>query len=201
MNTFIICLLIFLAFVAVIFMILLLLPLKEKGGNRTAENALSIQDGGSIVTVHKIGPVTSVTIRQTVNDHWEGKDGVALPMLAPEVTRHYEPDLWNEYMDPKTSAIRKYELIDEAYSMGFTLPLIKGLDEQYKKEIKKALSSSDPDARTIHERTPVDLSREHRGGPDSEREEKKVQINDELRHAPLPDMEEPKPEAKDNQQE
>ena len=77
------------------------------------------------------------TIRQQVSDHWEGADGIALPLLGPEAAKRYEPALWAEYMDPGTSAIRKYEIVDEVYSLGFTLPYIKGLNEQYKREIRE----------------------------------------------------------------
>lgn len=194
-----ICLLVILASCVLGLAVLLFLPMKGKGQDATSpSNEIAIDSGESIVTVRKIGPVTSVTIRQGVRDHWEGSEGVALPLLGPEATRLHEPALWAEYMDPSTSAIRKYEIIDEVYALGFSLPHIKGLHEQYKREIKEALSSADPDGRAIHERTPVNLSARLQPGAEPE-EYKKVQINQELLHEPTPDMGEDAPEPPDNQ--
>ena len=194
-----ICLLVILASCVLGLAILLFLPLIEKrqdAGERS--NEIAIDSGESIVTVRKIGTVTSVTIRPGIRDHWEGSEGVAVPLLGPEATRLHEPALWAEYMDPSTSAIRKYEIIDEVYALGFTLPYEKGLLERYKRELKEAVSSGDPDGRAIHERTPVNLTPAHQDGPGPE-EYKKVQINQELLHEPTPDMGEDAPEPPDNQ--
>ena len=175
-----ICLLVILASCVLGLAILLFLPLIEKRqdtGGRSSE--IAIDSGESIVTVRKIGTVTSVTIRPGIRDHWEGSEGVAVPLLGPEATRLHEPALWAEYMDPSTSAIRKYEIIDEVYALGFTLPYEKELLERY-------------------ERTPVNLTPAHQDGPGPE-EYKKVQINQELLHEPTPDMGEDAPEPPDNQ--
>lgn len=194
-----ICLLVILGSSVLGLAILLFLPQKEKGQDGDApSNELSIDSGASIVTVRKIGPITSVTIRQGVSDHWEGSEGIALPLLGTEATRRHEPALWAEYMDPSTSATRKYEIIDEVYALGFTLPYIKGLNEQYKREMKEALASGDPDSRAVHERTPVNLTPARQDGSASE-DYKKIHINDDLRHAPLPDMGEDVPDESDNQ--
>ena len=45
---------------------------------------------GSIVTVRKVGGVTSVV----VHSHWEGEDGITPPALPPEITRAREPELY-----------------------------------------------------------------------------------------------------------
>ena len=187
---------------AVLLGLLILLFFPQRGGEPSgaspARDALSVDGGGSVVTVRKIGPITSVTIRQQVSDHWEGPDGIALPLLGPEAAKRYEPALWAEYMDPGTSAIRKYEIVDEVYSLGFTLPYIKGLNEQYKREMREALASGDPDGRTVSERTPVNLSQRVQDAS-GENEPKTVKINESLRHAPVPDMEEEGAEGPDNQ--
>ena len=194
-----ICLLVILGSCALGLAILLFLSLTDKSrGASSPSNEIAIDSGESIVTVRKIGPITSVTIRQGISDHWEGSEGVALPLLGPEATRIHEPALWAEYMDPSTSAIRKYEIIDEVYALGFTLPYEKGLLERYKRELKEAVSSGDPDGRAIHERTPVNLTPAHQDGSEPE-EYKKVQINQELLHEPTPDMGEDAPEPPDNQ--
>ena len=184
-----ICLLVILSVALAGLFLLLFIP--QKDGETTSAPSgredISVGGGGSIVTVRKIGPITSVTIRQRVNDHWDGQDGVAVPLLGPEAAKRYEPALWNEYMNPRTSAVRKYEIIDEVYALGFTLPYIKGLNEQYKRELKEALASGDPDGRTVSERTPVNLTRNEKDGV-AEDEPKKMQINEALYHAPVPDM-------------
>ena len=194
-----ICLLVILGASVLGLAVLLFLPRKGKGGDGVPPpNELSIDSGAGIVTVRKIGPVTSVTIRQGVSDHWEGPEGIALPLPGTEAARRHEPALWAEYMNPATSAIRKYEIIDEVYALGFTLPYIRGLNEQYQREMREALASGDPDSRAVHERTPVNLTPARQGGsaPGGYR---KVHIDGELRHAPLPDMGEDAPEAPGNQ--
>ena len=139
--------------------LILLLPAKEGGASiRASSGDVSVSAAGSIVTVRKVGGVTSVSIRDQVHDHWEGEESVSLPFLSTEITRQKEPELFNEYLSPDTSAVRKYEIIEELYSKGYTLPYIKGLHEQYRKELRDALSSGDPDAVAANERTPVNLS-------------------------------------------
>ena len=195
-----ICLLVILS--AALAGLFLLLFTPQKDGDSTSAPSvredISVGGGGSIVTVRKIGPITSVTIRQQVNDHWDGQEGVAVPLLGPEAAKRYEPALWSEYMDPRTSAVRKYEIIDEVYALGFTLPYIKGLNEQYKRELKEALASGDPDGRTVSERTPANLSRKEKDGA-GEAEPRKMQINEALFHAPVPDMGKDGEDEPDNQ--
>lgn len=124
---------------AAIFTVLLLLPTKD-GSSRPAgeDDGISVSAEGSIVTVRKVGRVTSVVIRPDIHDHMEGGDSIELPELPIEVTRMREPELFAEYVSPETSAVRKYEIADDLYSRGYTLPWIKGLNEQYKKEMEKA---------------------------------------------------------------
>lgn len=163
-------------------LLLLFLPSDRKAPS--PEDALDIRAEGSIVTVRKVGHVTSVTIRGGIHDHWEGDEGVSLPYLQPEVTRREVPELYAEYMSPSTSAVRRYEIIEEVYAMGFTLPYIRGLSEQYKKEVREAIASGDPDSRAVLERTPVDLGAERAEGDGYTR----LDINDALRHEPMEDM-------------
>ena len=136
--------------VAAVFTLLLLIPPKgassRPGGE---EGGISVSAGDSVVTVRKVGQVTSVLIREGVRDHWEGSDGIVLPPLPVEVTRREEPALYAEYLSPDTSAVRRYEIADDLYARGYTLPWIRGLDEQYRRERREALEGGDPDARTI----------------------------------------------------
>lgn len=152
---------------------LLLVNLGGDGAQQCGEPAgvVSVNAPGSIVTVHRAGGVTSVEIRSHVSDHWEG-GGVAIALPPVEVTRIHEPELYAEYISPLTSAIRKYEIIEELYAKGFTLPYLKGLNEQYKKEMKE-----NP------ERTPADLTRYRTISPDES-----------LREVQIPGMEESPPE-------
>lgn len=198
MTTPAICLLVILTVALLGLLFLLFMP--QKSGDTASAGAenISVGGGGSIVTVRKIGPITSVTIRQRVHDHWDGPDGVAVPLLGPEAAKRYEPTLWNEYMDPHTSAIRRYEIIDELYSLGFTLPYINGLHEQYKRELTEALASGDPDSRAVNERTPVNLS-QGRQEAAAENDTKKMHIDDSIRHTPVPDMDGSDAKNPDNQ--
>ena len=50
--------------------------------------------------------------------------------------------------------MRKYEIADDLYAEGFTLPYISGLNEQYKKEVSEALISPG-DGKVIAESTPA----------------------------------------------
>ena len=109
------------------------------------------------LTIRKVGRVTSVTIRTQAHDHWEGADGIQVGQIPTEVTRLYRPELYEEYMSAQTSAIRKYEIADELYAEGFTLPYIRGLHEQYKREVAEALKEGG-DARTIAEHTPANIT-------------------------------------------
>lgn len=177
-----------LAAVAVVFTVLLLIP--QGGGEKTSlpsDGDISIGTPGGVVTVRKVGRVTSVVIHEGIHDHWEGADGIPVPLLPTEATKVHEPALYAEYMSSETSAIRKYEIIDEVYSKGFTLPYIGGLNEQYKREMREALSGT-PAEGTATVRKPVDLTpgRNHPAGDGDDIE--KLDINDGLRHAPLPEM-------------
>ena len=124
-----------LAVIAVVFIILLLLPGQDKQAGAQSDVSVSAAPG-SVVTVRKVGHVTSVLIREAVHDHWEGGDGISLPLLPTEVTRREQPGLFAEYMSPDTRPSRKYQIIDEVYALGYTLPFIPGLYDQYKKEIE-----------------------------------------------------------------
>ena len=170
----------------VIITILVLSPSKEPGraSDKEDEGVSVNAGGGSIVTVRKVGRMTSVTIRSAVHDHWEGAENIQVPQIPIEVTRLEKPELYAEYISPETSAIRKYEIADELYAEGFTLPYIRGLNEQYKKEIAEALADRSGDGPTIAERTPVDLTGKGKGQP----EYRELDINDGLRHVQLEDM-------------
>lgn len=187
MNTLTLVLLSALSVVAIVITVLLLCsPSKDSPKvPGKGEEGISVSAAeGSIVTVRKVGRMTSVTIRSTVHDHWEGADNIQVPMIPIEVTRLEKPDLYAEYISPETSAIRKYEIADDLYAEGFTLPYIRGLNEQYKKELAEALSDRSGDGHTIMERTPVDLTGRGKEQPAYE----ELAIDDGLRHTPLEDM-------------
>lgn len=161
MSTLHVILLAFFGAVFLVLVILLLLPSPRV--KAPVERDIKVDAGaGSIITVRKVGDVTSLLIQPSVRDSWEGEGGVPLPALPPEVTRVREPALYAEYMDPSTSAVRRYEIIEDLYAIGYSLPHIRGLHEAYKKEIEAALSSGDPDARTALGRTPVNLAGAYR---------------------------------------
>ena len=152
---------IWLSAILLVFGICLILLMVLPSGGKPSEGGtegISVDAGREIVTIRKIGAVTSMTIRREVHDHWDGPDGVDIPELPIEVTRREEPALYAEYLSADTPASRKYEIADELYSRGYTLPYIRGLNEQYKREVKEAITGGDPDGRTIHERTPVNLT-------------------------------------------
>ena len=139
-----------------IFLYLVFLPSREGGAAGVPpQDGISVNTAeGSIVTVRKVGRITSVTIRSTVHDHWEGSGDISVPPLPIEVTKIERPELYEEYINPKTSAMRKYEIADDLYAEGFTLPYISGLNEQYKKEVSEALISPG-DGKVIAESTPA----------------------------------------------
>ena len=139
-----------------IFLYLVFSPSREGGAaGAPPQDGISVNTAeGSIVTVRKVGRITSVTIRSTVHDHWEGSGDISVPPLSIEVTKIERPELYEEYINPKTSAMRKYEIADDLYAEGFTLPYISGLNEQYKKEVSEALISPG-DGKVIAESTPA----------------------------------------------
>lgn len=126
---------------------------------------------GSIVTVRKVGGVTSVV----VHSHWEGEDGITPPALPPDITRAREPELYAEYMSPETTATRKYEIIDLVYGLGYTLPAIPGLHEQYMKEVRESSGKKGG-------KSPVNLS-ERAGRPI-----KRLHIDRSVSPSDVPDM-------------
>lgn len=93
-------------------------------------------DRGSVITVRKVGGATRVEIRSQFYGVGEEDYDEGVPLAPPsvEVTKATEPELYREYMSAKTTAARKYEIIDYIYGMGLTLPLIPGLHEQFLKE-------------------------------------------------------------------
>lgn len=141
---------------------------------------------GSIVTVRKVGRTTRVFIRSDIHDHWEGSDGIDLSPAPIEITRSEEPQLYAEYMSPKTSAIRKYEIADYIYSIGLTLPYIHGLHEQWQKELQsqeQMIPSGEVNPATEH--TPVNLKG---GAPRGGVVYNKLDINHKLRKEPMVDF-------------
>lgn len=173
--------------IAVILIVTLLLP--SDASRKEAPSAdVSINAAeGSIVTVRKVGHTTRVVIRSDIHDHWEGSDGIDLSPAPIEITRNEEPQLYAEYMSPKTSAIRKYEIADYIYSIGLTLPYIHGLHEQWQKELQKdgtTIPSGEINPATEH--TPVNLKGgAARGGVVYN----KLDINHRLRREPMVDLE------------
>ena len=143
--------------IAFIVVAALLLTGQDKGSRQDGGLSLNTPPG-SVVTVRKVGEITSVLIRENIRDHWEGADSIPLPLPSTDVTRREEPALYAEYMSPDTPATRKYEIIDEVYALGYTLPYITGLEEQRQKELREAAEGGDPDARVVHARTPINLT-------------------------------------------
>lgn len=148
-----------LALAAVVFTVLLLLP---SGKDRKPKPEPEPVTEGDIVTVHRIGPVTSVVIRSSPRDHLEGTRNPSPPPVPPEVTREQFPELYSEYMDPATSAIRRYDIIAELYSMGFTLPYISSLHEQWKRETAPREESPAAPAEKTTENTPSEEPQQKR---------------------------------------
>lgn len=163
------------------------IPLAE-GSSAPPAESISVETKGSIVTVRRVGSVTSVSITGGPLDHWEG-GAVTLEPLGPEATRLYEPELYSEYMSPSTNAIRKYEIIEDVYAKGFTLPYIKGLHEKYLQEKSEAMK--DPNGRAATEPTPVNLSK-------GKGKETKLDINRELGKTRFESIEEPSPSENEN---
>lgn len=119
----------------------------------TDSSGLSINAGDrSIVTVRQIGRTTRVDIRPDVHDHWEGSGAIDIKPVGVELTRQLEPELFAEYMSVETSATRKYEIADYIYSIGLSLPYIRGLNEKWRAE-QEALSK---DSNPATEHTPID---------------------------------------------
>ena len=172
-----------LAVIAVVFIVLLLLPGQDKQAGTQPDVSVSAAPG-SVVTVRKVGHVTSVLIREAVHDHWEGGDGISLPLLPTELTRRDQPGLFAEYMSPDTRPSRKYQIIDEVYALGYTLPFLPGLYDQYKKEVEEAIGK-DKEPTQVCPKSPVNLTPSHDKPQDGV---KRMDIDDGLRHAPLPDM-------------
>lgn len=171
----------------------LLLPPPSSGGDaRLPGTDVSVDAGGSVVTVRKVGRVTRVTIRG-IHDHWEGDEAVTLPPTPIEAARREETALYNEYMSPSTSATRKYEIADELYALGYSLPLIPGLIEQWKREQEelRAFRDRGGDARTVLEPTPPVYPRDLTSP-------KRLDLDGSLLAEEMPDMseagEEPYPE-------
>lgn len=183
--------------IAIAIAAVLILPQPPSRGDAPLPGTdVSVNAGGSIVTVRKVGRMTSVTIRG-IHDHWEGDEAVTLPPTPIEATRREETELYNEYMSPSTSATRKYEIADELYAMGYSLPLIPGLIEQWKREQEelKAFRDKGGDARTVLEPTPPIYPKNlTRGGAAP----KGLDLDESLLSEAMPDMseaeEEPHPE-------
>jgi len=109
----------------------LLLDPGEKGRAGQGAESVITAPGHSVITVRKVGRTTRVDIRADIHSHWEGEEGVAPKPTPVEVTRREQPELFEEYMSPEATATRKYAIVDELYSMGYTLPLIPSLHEQW----------------------------------------------------------------------
>ena len=151
------------------------------GGGIADDGAVEVSAGrGSVITVRKVGGTTRVEIRpgwQVAAEEEQWEDGVALGPTPAEVTAIAEPELYREYMSPKTTATRKYEIISYVYGIGLTLPLIPGLHEQYLKEQessgKETAKESEKDSgrgkppKTLHiDRTVADIPMESMGDDD-----------------------------------
>lgn len=168
-----------LAAVAAVALVLIVASVSSHGRTDAGDDGVSISaDSGSIVTVRKIGRTTRVDIRRDLHDHWEGQGGIDLQPVGIETTRSLEPELFAEYMSPKTSATRKYEIVDYIYSIGLSLPHIRGLNEQWLRE-QEALRNP------ATEHTPVDPS----GGTTINGiVYRELEVDPRLREEPLPEF-------------
>ncbi len=123
------------ALVAVFFLIIAAVLLfapgeKSHPAGETMQSVITAPEN-SVVTVRKVGMITHVDIRSNIHNHWEGEGGVETKPTPVEITRRDCPELYEEYLSSETTATRKYEIVDELYSMGYTLPLIPSLHEQW----------------------------------------------------------------------
>lgn len=178
------------AAVVVILIIALLIDTMLSRGNHRVETAgVSINaSDGSVVTVRKIGRTTRVDIRDDVHDHWEGSGAIAIKPVGIELTRQLEPELFAEYMSVETSATRKYEIADYIYSIGLSLPYIRGLNEKWRDE-QAAMAAGNP----ALEHTPVNP---HGGQMVKGIVYKTLEINRDLQAEPMEDLDEvPKEET------
>ncbi len=130
----------------------LMLMTADSSSKSNKESEVSISGENGIVTIRKVGRSTSVVIHSDTGDYWEGSDGISIPMTPIEATRRHEPELYAEYMSEKTSAIRKYEIAEELYSIGYTLPYQRGLHEQWVKEMRLMEKEPAPE-----DSVPIDL--------------------------------------------
>lgn len=130
---------------------------------------VSISAAGSVVTVRKVGDTTMVDIRSDIHDHWEDDGrGVQVAESPIELTRSEQPQLYEEYMSASTAASRKYEIAEYLYEMGYTVPFIRGLNEQYRLELQQngntpATLSVNPATEATRPSAPEEDS-EQRGG-------------------------------------
>lgn len=173
-----------LAIIVAILLVLALLSMSSHG-RESQDSGVSINTAeGSIVTVRKIGRTTRVDIRNDIHDHWEGSGGIDLQPVSIETTRQLEPELFAEYMSPKTSATRKYEIVDYIYSIGLTLPHLRDLNIQFRKEQQEAQKNP----ATQH--TPIDPN----GGPMINGiVYRQLEVNPKLREEPLVELNDSEP--------
>ena len=177
-----------LAILIIAMLVMVLASPSEQGGGKASSPDVSISAAeGSVVTVRKVGRTTRVDIHPDIHDHWEGGGGVDISPTPIEITRREEPELYAEYMNPRTPASRKYAIADYIYSLGLTLPFIHGMNEQWKREQEELLQSkpSQGPVNPITEQTPVNPEGgELRDGLVM----RKLDINQSLREEPMPDM-------------
>ncbi len=160
------------AIVAVVLVIAAAVVLLAPGEKPQSENSVEsviTTPSSSVVTVRKVGQTTHVDIKTNVHNHWEGDDGVATRPTPVEVTRREQPELYEEYMSSEATATRKYDIIDELYSMGYTLPLIPDLHEQW-----------------LSEQRMVRVQRED--PPEEDPAPNRLRVNHDLSAEPLPSM-------------
>ncbi len=133
------------AFMFALFMGVIVLGSGDRAKGEHASPDLAISPEGDLVTIRKLPSGTSITISAGLADHWDGSDGVSVRECPTEVTSAAERDLYQEYLSPKTSAVRKYEIIEILYNQGYTLPYQSGLFEQWKAEMKSMSGTAPAD--------------------------------------------------------
>lgn len=185
MSTVITWFLVSLAGAIVILLVMILAAPSDQ--DKTKEPGVSINaTRGSVVTVRKVGRTTRVDIHPDIHDHWEGSPGVDIAPTPIELTMREEPELYAEYMNPRTSASRRYAIADYIYSLGLTLPYIHGMNEQWKREQEmNPAKGSQTMVNPITEPTPVNL---HGGEMKHGIVMRKLDIHQEIREEPMYDM-------------
>ncbi len=127
-------------------------PVDRKNEKKTGDSSDS---PGGIITIRHVGTRTKISV---IPDYLEGQ-GEPAGFVPTEAARDSFPELYEEYMSPETSATRKYEIADYIYSIGLTLPLQRGMYEQFKREVEERIrAEAGQEEEKMPEAEPVESS-------------------------------------------